>query len=351
MTDLAPIDRAVETSASTPLLELKPELATAGDPYQIYLDKLDRTTSRATMRGCLDRIARIVLEEENGGPLPHDVKVTGACRTWWRLRYEHTTRIHALLSGRMDSAGWSYGYVNKHLVALRRILKECWRLEKMTAEDYHRAIDIPSIEGSREQTGRSIHEDELSTMLGVCEQEDGPAAVRNAALVAVLRVTGIRRSEAAGALIERYDPGERALRIVGKRNKERTVYISPTAVPALDKWLSLVGSRKGPMFRRVDRWGNISSQGMTPTAVGNIVDKVRELAGLPALDTHDFRRTYAGDLLDAGVDLATVQKLMGHASPTTTAGYDRRPERVLRDASDRISLPLPRVNTETGERS
>lgn len=324
---------------ATSLLALKPDRVAKGDPYRIYLDSLDSETSRATMRSCLDRITRMILEEENGGPLPRDLLVTGACRSWWNLRYEHTTRIRALLVERMKTDGWSYSYVNKHLVALRRVLKECWRLKEIPADDYHRAIDVPSLSGSREKTGRSIHEDELATMLRTCAAQEGPEWLRNAALIAVLHSTGIRRAEAAGALIERYDPGERSLRVIGKRNKERTVFIITGAVPVIDRWLAFLGARKGPMFRRIDRWGNVKESGMTPTAIGDIVTKVRSLAGLPALATHDFRRTYAGNLLDNGADLSAVQKLMGHVSATTTAGYDLRPERALRDATDRLTMP------------
>ncbi|MGW6500259.1 tyrosine-type recombinase/integrase [Nonomuraea angiospora] len=55
---------------------------------------------------------------------------------------------------------------------------------------------------------------------------------------------------------------------------------------------------------------------------------------------HDhFRRTFIGELLDAGVDLATAQALVGHASPATTARYDRRPERTRRAAVDKLGTP------------
>ncbi len=80
-----------------------------------------------------------------------------------------------------------------------------------------------------------------------------PAGIRDAALLAVLQSTGIRRAEAAAATIERYDPGERVLRVTGQGNKDHTVYIRPDAVNLLGSWLVAVGVLSGPIFRSVDK--------------------------------------------------------------------------------------------------
>jgi len=81
---------------------------------------------------------------------------------------------------------------------------------------------------------------------------------------------------------------------------------------------------------------------MTPQAIMNRLAKRGAEAKIPGFSPHDMRRTFICDLLDAGADIATVQKLAGHAQVTTTAHYDRRGDRAKRKAVDLLSVPYMR---------
>ncbi len=303
------------------------------DPYAVYLATLRSPVSRTTMAGCLDQIARMLAAADD------DTGLTGAGQPWHAVRYAHVAEISSRLSGR----GYSPSTVNKHLSALRGVLRQAWQLGLMTTDDYMRAVQVRNARGHREPAGRSIHMDEISAMITACVADGNEAAgLRDAALVAVLQSTGIRVAEAAGATMDGYDPAERSLRIIGKGDKERTVYVSPSAVPYLERWLARRGRRRGPLFTSVDRHGNIGGGHVSTTALAGRVRVRRLQAGLSPLSPHDFRRTFAGEMFDTGADVSRVQRAMGHARVDTTTRYDRRPLRGVRDAIDRLP-ELPSV--------
>lgn len=307
---------------------------TQADPYRVYLDSLSSAESRRAMAGCLDRIAQI---------LSGDPAATGAGQPWHLLRYEHTARIRAALIGR----GWSPAYINKHLVALRRVLREAWRLGHMSAEDYHRAADLPPLEHTRLPAGGHVPPEVVGAVLAACEDDPSPAGRRDAALVATLYSTGCRRAEIAALTVSDYDPAARSLRVRGKRDRERLVYLTSGAMALLERWLAVRGTTPGALFCPISRAGRLRRRdgapvAMTGQAVADILARRLAAAGAARRTPHDFRRTFIGELLDAGVDLATTQALVGHASPATTARYDRRPEHRRRQAVDRLTMPPPR---------
>ncbi|MBO3732208.1 tyrosine-type recombinase/integrase [Glycomyces niveus] len=301
------------------------------DPYRAYLDTLGSAESRRTMRGCLDRIAQL---------LSGDPEAVGEGQPWHLLRYEHTSRLRAA----MIDAGWSGAYVNKHLAALRRVLKEAWRLDLMAAEDYQRACDLQPVKAQRLPVGQAVDAEALGAALYACDADPGPAGARDAAVLATLYSTGCRRSEIASMRLADYDPAERSIRIVGKGNKERAVYVTEAAQARLDRWTQIRGNDPGALFCPINKAGRLRRtgthlSGMTGQAIADLLMKRLVEAGQRRHTPHDFRRTFIGELLDAGVDLAITQSLVGHASPATTARYDRRPARRSREAVDRLQLP------------
>ena len=74
----------------------------------------------------------------------------------------------------------------------------------------------------------------------------------------------------------------------------------------------------------------------------DVLHQCLALARVKPFTPHDLRRTFAGEMLDAGVDLVTVQHLMRHASPVTTAKYHRRDEKTKMEAASRIHFPMLR---------
>jgi site-specific recombinase XerD len=169
-----------------------------------------------------------------------------------------------------------------------------------------------------------------------------PAGARDAALLAVLYIGGVRRSELADLALEDYVPRPPALRVRGKGNKERLGPLTASAAAVLADWLALRGDGPGGLFRPGNKGGRIVGDRLTSHAVYNVLAKRQRQAGVDKLSPHDFRRTFVGDLLDAGVDLSTVQQLAGHASVTTTARYDRRGEAAKRKAVEVLHFPYRR---------
>ncbi|HMN12399.1 MAG TPA: tyrosine-type recombinase/integrase, partial [Bellilinea sp.] len=128
-----------------------------------------------------------------------------------------------------------------------------------------------------------------------------------------------------------------------KRNKTRIVPVEDSgARDALSDWLYLRGDQPGSLFVRILKGGRMTQEGLTDQGIYTVLNKRGAQAGTARFTPHDLRRTFAGDLLDAGADIATVQKLMGHSSANTTAGYDRRGEQAKRSAVKKLHVPYQR---------
>lgn len=210
-------------------------------------------------------------------------------------------------------------------------------------EHAERIASVRGVRGTRPQKGRHLTPGELGALVAICEDDPTPAGLRDAAMIALAWAAGLRRAELAGLTLADWTPTgaeEGDLSIQGKGDKARAMYVYNGAFSALAEWLTVRGDRPGPIFCVINKSGRLkTNQALSGEAMRLILEKRRSQAGAKSMTWHDFRRTFAGNLLEAGVDLVTVQKLMGHVSSDTTAGYDRRTEETRRKAIKTLHVP------------
>lgn len=250
---------------------------------------------------------------------------------WSTLRAEQASAVRSALIEQ-------YGIPTskKCLVALRQVLKYSWRFGYLSGEEYQRATDLKPVVGDKTSTtGRALSASEINALLDQfgATGDLSVAELRNRALVSLWLVTGLRRVEVTRLDLCDYSTALRRVAVHGKRNKERTVPIeNRVALGHVDDWISVRGCFDGPLFTRIRKGGQVTTGRLTGQGVYIILDSVRQSAGVKPFTPHDIRRTFISRLLDAGVDLATVQHLAGHDDPATTARYDRRGEDATRKA-------------------
>lgn len=316
---------AITLTQPTAETSLVPVVGVSADrnPALVYLAGLAQG-SRRTMRGALDSIAKTL----SGGMCDAETL------PWGALRFQHTAAIRAHLAETHEPAT-----ANKMLSALRGVLRAAWQLGQMTAEDYHRAIDLKGVKGSTVAAGRELQAGELSALLSACGDDSTPAGARDGAVIAVMYAAGLRRAEVVACDLADYDPATGRLVVRGKGHKERIAYLINGASAALADWLAVRGNAPGPLFVPVNKAGRLDNRRMTAQAVWNLLEKRAAEAGVREFSPHDLRRTFVSDLLDAGADIATVAKMAGHANVQTTARYDRRPEDAKRKAAGLLHVP------------
>jgi integrase len=313
-----------------PLTEMELQFdSTLPSPAQAYLNTLS-PSGRRTQATALNNLAYIF----------SDGKISKAEKfPWHHLRYEHTSQI----STRMVDIGYAKATVNKHLVALRRVLEEAYRLGLYQEHnDYYRAAGVKSLRHETILRGRTLEHEELRKLIEAClaDAHNPALSARDAALVTLMYVTGIRRQEVVDLNLSDFIAKESKLRILGKGSKQREVFLTEDAVSTLEDWLSHRSRRLGPLFTRVTKGGKVKLERLSAQAVYYVLKTRQNQAGLEAFTPHDLRRTTITDLLSAEVDVLTVSAIAGHNSSDTTRRYDRRSEESKRQAVERLRSPL-----------
>ena len=165
---------------------------------------------------------------------------------------------------------------------------------------------------------------------------------RDYAILMLFLNCGIRRSELVGLNLS--DVYEDRIRVVGKGNKERFVYFGTSCRKAIDDYL--VERRKKVLSDNRALFGSRDGNRISVSAVHRLVKKALLQAGLDAeqFSAHKLRHTAATLMLANGVDVKTVQEVLGHENLNTTQIYTHIESTELKIAAD--ANPISRLKLD-----
>lgn len=180
---------------------------------------------------------------------------------------------------------------------------------------------------------------------------DGKFQARDLAIFSIFLNCGLRLSELVGINLKNINFEKRSLRVIGKGNKERLVYLNDLCINAIKNYLEVrpevvVQSDMDALF--------ISSQGrrISNRMVEILAKKYFEKAGLDyeLYSPHKLRHTAATLMYrDGNVDIRTLQELLGHTSLATTQIYTHIKNDDLKDAADSNPLANIKIDYNTNE--
>lgn len=291
-------------------------------PVDLFLNSRSASTARS-YRNDLNYIAKALTHSRKDA---HGLD-------WSALDYRDDLRLRGML----EASGLAPSSINRRLVAYRQLMKAMRRMRLLTGDRAEEVRDLESVSQQQMPAGRSLSATEVDRILEWCSKVETAKGVRDAALVATMYGSGVRRCEAVGLDLDDYRPGSEPELVVrkGKGKKQRGLDLKPSIKRRIDAWLALRGDAPGALFCPVDQTGRVYVGRLHPQTVTDIIRDVVRGSGVKPFTPHDLRRTFATHLRDAGVPIEVTAALMGHSSITITARYYRN-DQAYREAARKL---------------
>jgi integrase len=194
---------------------------------------------------------------------------------------------------------------------------------------------------------------EIRKLVATCT--DGLTGTRDRALILLGFAAALRRSELVAVEREHLTVTAEGLRLLIPRAKTdqqgrgaelgipRGRKPETCPVRALEAWLQASGCRYGPVFRKIDRWGNVETTALHPYALPKILARRLTLAGIKAsglerLSLHGLRAGFITEAYQAGARDEAIMEHSRHRDIRTMRGYVRRAKLVGESPAGMVGL-------------
>lgn len=195
--------------------------------------------------------------------------------------------------------------------------------------------DNPTVALERPKTGRYLpkvlSQSEIDQLLN-----QASLAPRERAILELLYSGGLRVSELTKVNIADVNLHEGHLRMVGKEGKERIIPLSETAIQAIEVYLKQVRPTQKSRPQERALFLNYAGRRLSRQCIWKIVKEAARTAAIQLdITPHTLRHSFAIHLLEKGVDIRSVQELLGHADISTTQIYAHVSKRRLKGGVER----------------
>lgn len=283
-----------------------------------YIADQESPASKASVRFSVGRIVAALAIARERLPFDRHFDLNAYARirdALVRFRNPWTKKAHSLAT------------INLTLLHVRGVMRRAWANGDLDLDWPKLSVGMKRVRGTSERAGRSLTRAEVVALLKRCDEYPQPKGEILRAIVSVGVGTGLRRAELAGLTLKSLRSEEDAItevRVRGKGNKALRCPLDEDTAVAVGRWLHVRATSSG--WKHPYLFGSFNGKSpLSPNRLSQLVRTLGLNAGLTdALTTHDLRRTFATRMLDGGLPLTVVQRLMHHESVETTARYDRR---------------------------
>ena len=166
---------------------------------------------------------------------------------------------------------------------------------------------------------RVITEEEVDALLAAFPSDD-ILSVRDYTMFELIYSSGMRISEAVALNVSSYRSEEGTISVIGKRDKERLVFIGEIARDALDRYLAEIRPKLIKKPKETALFLNRRGERITRQAAHKRFKETADRIGLDAT-IHTLRHSFASHMIENGADIRSVQEMLGHSDVRTTQIY------------------------------
>lgn len=253
--------------------------------------------------------------------------------------YMHYLGTHRAKNTKSNATGTGLSAKTRarKVATIRTFFKYLTNKEKLLQENPMQDLDSPRVKESLP------HYLNLEESLGLLDSVSGKNQERDYCMLCLFLNCGLRISELVG--LNMTDIKDDQLRVLGKGNKERTLYLNQSCQEALHSWIVI---REGKNLKNTAALfiTDQNRERISTAAVHKLVKKHISAAGLDSnqYSSHKLRHTAATLMLKNGVDVRTLQEVLGHDNLNTTQIYTHVDNDSLRSAAN--ANPLSKVKNK-----